>query len=329
MQNLNIRTLNIFILVLVFNYISIKSQFLKETIYFESANPFSLSHIINGINNLEKQKVFGKLTLPLDSIEPNKKFPLVIGVAGSRGWKKHHLEYMNMYQKNGFATYELNSFKSRDVTSTVGSQVEVTIATIILDAYRALERLSNHPNIDSLKVGITGWSLGGGVALFSGWQPVKNAISRELNFAAHLPFYPPCFINPKDLSFTNAPYHILVGESDNWTPAEPCKALVEKLSIRTNIDLTLFPNAHHGFDSEEPVHRNENGYSFNECLFDLTEDGDILMNYLKIPMSNSILQKIGFLFCVKRGVDIGGNLEARKKSFPFALQFMRKHLKNN
>ena len=99
MQNLNIRTLNIFILVLVFNYISIKSQFLKETIYFESANPFSLSHIINGLNNLEKQKVFGKLTLPLDSIEPNKKFPLVIGVAGSRGWKKHHLEYIDMYQK--------------------------------------------------------------------------------------------------------------------------------------------------------------------------------------------------------------------------------------
>ena len=44
-----------------------------------------------------------------------------------------------MYQKNGFATFELNSFKSRDISSTVGSQVEVTTAAIILDAYRALE----------------------------------------------------------------------------------------------------------------------------------------------------------------------------------------------
>jgi len=93
--------------------------------------------------------------------------------------------------------------------------------------------------------------------------------------------------------------------------------------------LTLFANAHHGFDSEESISRNENGYSFKECLFELTEGGDILMNYLKIPMSNSILQKIGFLFCVKRGVDIGGNLEARKKAYPFALEFMRKHLQNN
>ena len=35
--------------------------------------------------------------------------------------------------------------------------------------------------------------------------------------------------------------------------------------------------------------------SFEECLFDLTEDGDILMNYFKIPMSNSI-PEIDFCF---------------------------------
>ena len=153
------------------NNASIKSQFKKEKIHFESANPFSLSHIIKELNKLDKQEVFGQLTIPLDSIEANKKYPLIIGVAGSRGWKKHHLEYINMYQKNGFATCELNSFKSRDISSTVGSQVEVTTAAIILDAYRALEKLSDHPNVDSERVGITGWSLGGGVTLFSGWEP--------------------------------------------------------------------------------------------------------------------------------------------------------------
>ena len=84
-----------------------------------------------------------------------------------------------MYQKNGFATFELNSFKSRDISSTVGSQVEVTTAAIILDAYRALEKLSNYPNIDSERVGITGWSLGGGVTLFSGWEPVKMQLQKN------------------------------------------------------------------------------------------------------------------------------------------------------
>ena len=48
---------------------------------------------------------------------------------------------------------------------------------MILDSYRALEALSSHPNIDIDKVSrITGWSLGGGVALFSGWNPLRKAI---------------------------------------------------------------------------------------------------------------------------------------------------------
>ncbi len=50
-----------------------------------------------------------------------------------------------MYQDLGYATFELNSFKSRNITSTVGTQNEITMATMIVDAYKALEKLSNHP----------------------------------------------------------------------------------------------------------------------------------------------------------------------------------------
>jgi hypothetical protein len=50
------------------------------------------------------------------------------------------------------------------------------------------------------------------------------------------------------------------------------------------------------------------------------------MNYLNIPMTNPFLQKIGFLFCVERGVTIGGNKKARNKSFKFAKYFMNKTL---
>tara|TARA_B100001093_G_scaffold111159_2_gene103584 strand:+ start:2187 stop:3155 length:969 start_codon:yes stop_codon:yes gene_type:complete len=313
-------------LFFILTFIIIKnasSQFHQEVINFESANPFSLSDIINDLGNQEKQNVFGKLTIPVDSLNPDKKYPLIIGVAGSMGWRKHHLEYIKMYQEEGFATFELNSFKSRGISSTVGSQEEVTVAAIILDSYRALKKLAKHANINKDKVAITGWSLGGGVTLFSSWVPVKNAISKELSFAAHLAFYPPCFFNPKNLSFTKAPIHILIGEDDDWTPATPCKNLVGILSKNNNIGITIYPNSHHGFDSGEPVQKNENGYSFKNCLFDLTEKGDVLMNYLGLPMSNPTLQKIGFLFCVERGVSIGGNSEARKKSLIFAKKFMK------
>jgi dienelactone hydrolase len=317
---------SILFVTLLFFQSNTYAQFQKEVIYFESANPFSLSDIITDLDSQEKQQVFGQLTTPVDSLNPNKKYPLIIGVAGSMGWRKHHLDYLKMYQEQGYATFQLNSFKSRGITSTVGSQDEVTIAAVILDAYRALEKLSKHPKINKDKVAITGWSLGGGVTLFAGWLPLKEAITDQVSFAAHLAFYPPCFINPENLSFTKAPIHILIGEADNWTPAKPCIDLVEKLSDKTNISITTYPDAHHGFDSEEPVVWNEKGYSFKDCLFDLTADGDVLMNYLRIPMSNSILQKVGFLFCVDKGVHVGGNLEARKKSLAFAKDFMNNKL---
>lgn len=313
-------------IVLLFISLCINAQNKKEIIHFESANPFSLSDIITDLESQEKQEVFGQLITPVDSLNPNKKYPLIIGVAGSMGWRKHHLDYLKMYQEQGFATFQLNSFKSRGVTSTVGSQDEVTIAAVILDAYRALEKLSKHPQINKDKVALTGWSLGGGVTLFAGWMPLKEAITDQVSFAAHLAFYPPCFINPENLSFTKAPIHILIGEADNWTPAKPCEDLVEKLSDKTNIKITTYPNAHHGFDSEEPVVWNEKGYSFKDCLFDLTAEGDVLMNYLRLPMSNPMLQKIGFLFCVERGVNVGGNKDARKKSLAFAKDFMNDKL---
>ena len=45
------------------------------------------------------------------------------------------------------------------------------------------------------------------------------------------------------------------------------------------------------------------------------------MNYLSLPMSSPLMQKIGFLFCVERGVNLGGNTESRKKAFNFAKSF--------
>jgi len=314
------------IILLVFSFAQVHSQNNSEKIYFESANPFSFNDIITNIEDQEIQKVFGTLVVPFDSLNPLKKYPLIIGIAGSLGWKSHHYEYLKMYQESGLATFELNSFKSRGIESTVGNQDEITIAAMVLDAYKAFEKLSSHTNIDKDKVSITGWSLGGGVALFSGWLPLKNAINKDLKFASHLAFYPPCFIEPEDLSFTQSPIHILIGEVDNWTPAQPCSKLVEKLSGKANIDITVYKDSHHGFDRESPVEINENGYSFKNCLFKLTNDGDVLMNYLNIPMSNALLQKLGFLFCVSKGVSVGGNPIAREKSFVFANYFIIKTL---
>ena len=86
----------VIILLLFFNANAQKT----EKIFFKSANPFALSDIITDLENQQEQEVFGNLTFPNDSFDRKKKYPLIIGVAGSLGWRKHHYEYMKMYTRN-------------------------------------------------------------------------------------------------------------------------------------------------------------------------------------------------------------------------------------
>ena len=82
--------------------------------------------------------------------------PLVIGVNGSKNWADNHLEYLEMYRQMGFATFELYSFNSRKVSTTVGEQVAVTTAKMVLDAYKAIEKLGCDERIDQDRIAITG-----------------------------------------------------------------------------------------------------------------------------------------------------------------------------
>ena len=302
-------------------------SFSQETIDFDSSNPFSFKDIITDENPEYNQKVYGLLTMPND-FDSTLVYPLIIAFAGSNGWSTHHQEYLDLYRSNGIATFEVYSFKSRGVESTVGTQVDVTTAMMVLDAYKAFETLSLHQNINKNKIGITGWSLGGGVTLFSAWAPLKDAINPSVNFAAHLALYPPCIVVPEILDFGESPIHILIGELDNWTPSDACVELVNKIGKKSNISLTIYPNAHHSFDRDAPPTIKSNGYILEDCRFSMNSDGTVVMNFLNIPMTTPFLQKIGLAMCAKRGPTFGGNKDVKKRSLDFSQIFMTQHLMN-
>ena len=300
--------------------------FSQEKITFSSANPFGLKDIITSLDRQKTQQVEGLLNLP----KGKGPFPLVLGVAGSLDWSKHHLEYLEMYRSMGIATFEVQSFSSRNVTSTVGSQTEVTTAMMILDAYRAFEILAADPRINKDRVAITGWSLGGGVALFSGWLPLIEKITDKVKFAAHLSIYPPCIVEPEDLRFTDSPMHIMIGALDDWVPAAACEELVPKIkNSGTNIGLTVYPDSHHSFDKDSPLAFEGNAYSTVDCRFKMRKDGAVLMNFLYIPMITPFRQKVGLAICAERGTTMGGNPKTRKEAFQFSREFMGKHLLDN
>ena len=264
----------------------------SERVDFKSANPFSFYHIVTELEEQEEQDAYGILRMP-EQHNSALPVPLVMGVNGSKNWANHHLEYMQMFREIGFATFELQSFNSRNVKSTVGEQISVTTAMMILDAYRALDALASDSRIDIGKVAITGWSLGGGVALFSAWGPLIKAISPSIDFSAHLSFYPPCLVDMELMQFSSSPIHILIGELDDWVTADACNNLVSDLKKENvNIDITIYEQAYDSFDKKGPIKKESNGYSTVDHFFKMRSDAALLVNIFDIPMITPIKQKV-------------------------------------
>ena len=117
-------------------------------IKFKSSNPFEFFHILTS-KKCDEQDMFGSLIFP----EVKKdKYPLVICMHGSMGWRGHHHEHSVNFLNNGFAIFRVNSFDARGVTSIVEDQIQVTLATVMTDCFNALKILSRHPDIDSSKI---------------------------------------------------------------------------------------------------------------------------------------------------------------------------------
>ena len=51
-----------------------------------------------------------------------------------------------------------------------------------------------------------------------------------------------------------SPILILIGEKDDWTPAEPCRNLTHAArAAGYPVAIKIYPGAHHSFDSDRPV----------------------------------------------------------------------------
>lgn len=147
------------------------------------------------------------------------------------------------------------------------------------DAYAALAHLRTLSYVDGSRIGIMGGSHGGSTTLASVVAPEREreslAQEKRRGFGAAVALYPGCAArlggwrtlrqaggSGPITSYVGvykplAPLLILIGENDDWTPAEPCRKLVEIAhQAGYPVSIKVYPGAHHSFDSNFPVNYN-------------------------------------------------------------------------
>jgi dienelactone hydrolase len=121
------------------------------------------------------------------------------------------------------------------------------------DAYAALRYLQSQPFVRADRVGVIGWSQGGGVTLYSiaDRSMGRPAELPQGDFRVAVAFYPGACNEARQPGWTSRiPLLVLTGDADVWTPMAPCKAFVDAAVARGNtIEMQIYPGAYHAFDA--------------------------------------------------------------------------------
>ncbi|MDR3672270.1 MAG: dienelactone hydrolase family protein [Holophaga sp.] len=194
-------------------------------------------------------------------------FPAVValhgasGLVGKAGPFSNYLAWGNRLREEGFLAIFPDSFNPRGLKGGIATLRQDPVPPgreRVRDVYGALRYLQARSDVRPDRIGLLGWSHGGSTVLASvdAGQPFRPP-APERNFRVAVAFYPGSWRQLRQPSWRPAmPLTILVGASDDWTPAEGCVTLGQRArAAGAAMEVVTYPGAYHGFDAPgEPVH---------------------------------------------------------------------------
>lgn len=228
-------------------------------VLLSSAAPCRAAHDVESVS-FPALKPFEDARVALAALQYRPRgdgpFPAIVLLHGCSGMytpsgyvTPSYRRWAELLAEDGYVALLVDSFNPRGHRSICEQQKRTILESRerVDDAYAAARWLAVQPYVAAGRIGLIGWSNGGTGTLYS----MRPASRTEPAFRAAVAFYPGC----RTLTRAQTPYRpyapllILIGEADDWTPAEPCRELSSIAQQQgAAVDIVTYPDAHHSFD---------------------------------------------------------------------------------
>ena len=195
-----------------------------------------------------------------------ERSPAVVLIHSAGGWTDGTTEPVaKLLNEAGFHTFELRFFPTNKEISEQHLLVQRT--------YAALAYLVNLPDVDPLRIGIAGFSMGAHLSIWTSSDILTAKFGKGHQFAAHVPAYPVCWLQSQMLRgnmgnagkrfglakdflsrFTGKPVKILAAGLDDYDDRDPkaCVDFVKQISedSRKSFEVHTYIEATHGWNQK-------------------------------------------------------------------------------